>query len=166
MKKTGLIKQNIEKIRIKKIFDCTDAAGYVDKVLSLSIPRSEKRKIGKQFRKLTGATSQEITRLRNRHPYYKKLKNKNHTARQRQRNTFNAGIRKKWTRAELKEFLKLTETHTDIFLASKFARSIPAINAIRRRIILAHKIIDIAGGDVLELIQRDDRTLRNILKKR
>jgi len=140
--KTGLIKQATQKAKLRNTLNVSTIPEYINKILSLNISLPEKRKISKNFKKITGVTSTQIVHARNRHPYYKKLKNKNHNMRQTQRNKKTKQEKKRtWKKSELYEFLKLNGTLTDLQLAIHFKKSIPAINSIRRRINLGKKIM-------------------------
>jgi len=169
---SGLIKQATQKAKIKKINNIPPVDIFVDKILKLDLSVPEKRKIGTQYRELSGLTSGQITYARNRNSYYRKLKNKNHNLRQTVRNKKSKSteqIKRNWSVNELKEFVKLNTKKTDRQLAEYFKRSIPAINSIRRRINSIAKIIKCDQNyntekKKTELIQKNENYLRDLLK--
>jgi hypothetical protein len=135
-KTTGLIDKAILRVRAKKEASSTSPLDYVDKILKSDLPIPEKRKIGKNYRKTFGVTSAEVTAARNRHPYYKKLKNKNSKENQKNRNKIITATRRAWTKSDLELFARLNDTMSDIALARELDRTIPSVNAMRRK----HKI--------------------------
>lgn len=146
-----------------KLFQVSSIFEYISCMINSKISPAEKRRIGIEFLRSTGITAKELERERNLHPYYKALKNRNQNKRQNKRNSINRKKKsEKWTESELKEFVRLNDSCSDMDLAMHFNRSVPGINAIRRRI----NVIKSAGmtHEIEKLIMRDERTLKKILK--
>ena len=158
--KPGLIRQVINKTRKNEINSVEE---YVDKLIYAKLPRSEKLKIGKQFVKQTGISRAEITRARNRHPYYKKLKNANINARLKKRNSRFSGVHKRWTEKELRLFILLTPDLTDSELSEQFERSIPSVNAIRRKLKIIERINN-PDKNIIGLLNKNESELKRILE--
>jgi len=132
--------------------------------------------------KATEYTVKDLEYARNRHPYWKKVKQKGSVERnQLRREKYNFYDRKKygskklWTDEDLKEFLRLNDEKKDWELAKHFERSIPSIQFIRRKIQLALKIAKLDNKKVdkyflLKMIVGDDNILRqqyfDLAKKR
>lgn len=159
---------------IKKLLSAASPEKYIDISVKVNISSSLKGVITRLWLEKSGFTIQDIKYARNRHPYWKSKKQKNHSERTRKRFdefNFSNGTSKKWSRDELREFIKLNDKMTDKELASYFQRSIPAIQGIRRRINLGNKILSAQGNgstkksSLLKYVTVDEKVLRRELAK-
>jgi hypothetical protein len=138
---------SIENKEIVNLLKTKSPAEYVDYCVKSRLKTHEKAKLTKIWLKVTRYTIQDFEYARNRHPYWKKKKLIGSVERNKERlKKFNYyGNKKnktqnKWDEKKLKEFLSLNDVKKDWELAKYFKRSIPAIQHVRRKIMLAKKL--------------------------
>ena len=161
---------------IKKLMAAKTPEQYIDICLKTKLDRSEKGLVTREWLEKTGFGIKDIEHARNRHPYWKKLKSKNHderSARRMKRYDYTPKSKKNispsWDKKELREFLKLNEKLADWQLAERFETSIPAVNHIRRKInmskkILAAKNLPVGATIMLAYVTRAESILSEELK--
>jgi len=163
------LKDVLVKQKVKKLLSSKTPEEYIDNSVKSNLPQREKAKATKIWLSNSSYTIEDISYARNRHPYWKQIKQKNHQERTKKRFVefnYSAGPSKPWDKEELKEFVSLNEKNTDREMAKHFKRSIPSIQAIRRRINLARRIYNLEGKEkvnsaqVLKLIVSDEKVLR------
>jgi hypothetical protein len=168
----GKLTDVLIKQKVKKLLGSKTPEEYIDQSVKSNLPQREKARATKIWLEGTNYTIDDIAYARNRHPYWKAIKQKNHQERTRKRfSDFNygSGISIPWTQELLKQFLDENEKKTDRELAKDFQRSIPSIQAIRRRVNLAHRILNLEGTKkvtksmVLKKIMSDEKVLRKKL---
>jgi hypothetical protein len=147
---------------------------YIDYCTKSNLKSGDKAKLTKIWTSVSKYTVKDLEYARNRHPYWKKLKEKGSVERNKIRlekyyfydNKKNVRSRK-WTDDELKEFLSLNDEKRDWELAKYFKRSIPAIQYIRRKIQLAVKLAEknkVKPSDkryLFKMLLIDEKALRN-----
>jgi len=166
------IKEALLNQKIKKLLSSKTPKEYIDNSVKSSLSQSEKTRATRIWLSQTKYSIKDISYARNRHPYWKEVKQRNHQFRTKKRFSdfnYSSGNSKSWTPDLLKEFLELNDKNTDRELAQKFKRSLPSIQAIRRRINLAHKIFEKEGAGkvsksmVMKKIVSDEKVLRKKL---
>lgn len=168
----GKLTDVIIKQKVKKLLSAKTPEEYIDQSVKSNLPQREKARATKIWLEETDFTIDDIAYARNRHPYWKAVKQKNHQERTRKRFAdfnYSAGPTTPWTQDLLKIFLDENEKKTDRELAQEFKRSIPSIQAIRRRINLANRILNLEGTKkitksmILKKIMSDEKVLRKKL---
>ena len=166
------IKEVLIKQKVKKLLNSRTPEEYIDQSVKSNLPQREKAKATKQWLEESGFTMDDISYARNRHPYWKSVKQRNHQERTRKRfdeYNYSKGGSKPWTEDLLKDFLDHNTEKTDRELAQAFNRSIPSVQAIRRRINIANRIFSLEGKSritknmLLKLIMSDEKVLRRKL---
>lgn len=170
----NMIKDAMTKKKVRKLLNTKTPEEYIDLSFRIDLPQSEKAFATRMWLEQSQYTMQDISRARNRHPYWKSIKQKNHQERTQKRfaqHDYSEGVPRAWTNEMLAEFSDLTEVKTDREMAEYFQRSIPSIQAIRRRINLAKKILGEMGKKritkkmIHTLIQSDEKVLRRKLSE-
>lgn len=166
------IKDALVNQKVKKLLNAKTPEEYIDQSVKSNLPQREKARATKLWLDQTDFTIEDISYARNRHPYWKAVKQKNHQFRTKKRFSdfnYSTGNSQPWTTELLKEFLEVNDKITDRELAKHFKRSLPSIQAIRRRINLAHRMFEIEGASkvtksmVLKKIISDEKVLRKKL---
>ena len=166
------IMEAIIRQKVKKLLSSKTPEEYIDQSVKSKLPQREKARATKIWLESSKYTIEDISYARNRHPYWKAVKQKNHQERTRKRfqdYDFSKGKVRAWTKDELKVFVDQNETMTDRDLAKHFKRSIPSIQAIRRRINLANRMYNLQSDKkvtksmLLKLITSDEKVLRREL---
>lgn len=168
------IKEVLIKQKVRRLLSSRTPEEYIDQSVKSNLPQREKAKATKTWLEQSGFSMDDISYARNRHPYWKSVKQRNHQERTRKRfdeyNYSNGGSRS-WTQDLLKKFLECNNQKTDRELAKEFNRSIPSIQAIRRRINIANRIFSLEGKSritknmLLKLILSDEKVLRRKLEE-
>jgi len=168
-KQMSKIKDVLNKQKVKKILSAKTPAEYIDQSVKSNLPQKDKARLTKIWLEQNEYTIDDIAYARNRHPYWKAIKQKNHQERTRKRfSEYNYSKKKSqpWTEELLKKFVELNDEKTDRELAKSFKRSIPSIQAIRRRINLARRISNLEGkakvtkATIMKHIISDEKVLR------
>lgn len=160
--------------KIKKLLTAKTPEEYVDLTFKSGLTQKEKIMATRLWLENRDYTRADITHARNRHPHWKSEKLKDHLERTKKRfeeyNYSTSKIRS-WTKELLTDFVEKNDSLTDKELAKTFKRSIPGIQAIRRRINIAKRIIEAEGksrptkAGILKLITSDEKVLRRTLEE-
>jgi hypothetical protein len=168
------IKDAVVNPKVKKLLSAKTPEEYIDNSVKSSLSQREKARTTKMWLEKTDFTIEDISYARNRHPYWKAIKQKNHQYRTRKRFSdfnYSTGNSQPWTNELLKQFLDVNDKITDRELAKQFKRSLPSIQAIRRRVNLANRIFEIEGipkaskSLLLKKIISDEKVLRKKLNE-
>ncbi|MDH4262162.1 MAG: hypothetical protein OEV78_03850 [Spirochaetia bacterium] len=168
------IKDVMDNQKIKKLLSAKTPEEYIDNSVKSKLPQRDKARATKIWLEQTDFTIEDISYARNRHPYWKAIKQKNHQFRTRKRFSdfnYSTGNTQPWTIELLKQFLEVNDKITDRELAQQFKRSLPSIQAIRRRINLANRIFELEGAAkvnksmILKKIVSDEKVLRKKLNE-
>lgn len=163
------MKEAVIRQKVKKLLNSKTPEEYIDLSVKSNLPQRDKAMATKVWLGKTKYSIDDIAYARNRHPYWKAVKQKNHQIRTKKRFSeydYSGGKNKPWTPEVLKKFLDSNEKKTDRELAQEFKRSIPSIQAIRRRINLANRVFKLEGASrvnknmMLKKIQCDEKVLR------
>jgi len=166
------IKDALMNQKIKKLISAKTPEEYIDYSVKSNLSQREKTRATKIWLEQNNYTIQDISYARNRHPYWKAIKQKNHQSRTKKRFedfNYSSGASKPWTDDLLKKFLEVNDKKTDRELAKEFKRSLPSIQAIRRRVNLANRIFELEGTSkvtksmILKKIASDEKVLRKKL---
>ena len=168
------IKDALVNQKVKKLLNAKTPEEYIDSSVKSNLSQREKARATKMWLEQTSFTIQDISYARNRHPYWKAIKQKNHQFRTKKRFSdfnYSAGNSQPWTNELLKQFLDVNDKITDRELAKEFKRSLPSIQAIRRRVNLANRIFELEGSTkvtksmLLKKIISDEKVLRKKLNE-
>jgi hypothetical protein len=164
---------SIENKEIVSFIKRQTPSDYIDFCTKSKLGSGDKAKLTKIWLGATKYKIKDLEYARNRHPYWKKLKEKGSVERNKIRlekyNFYDRkkyGRNKKWSDDELREFLKLNDQKRDWELAQHFERSIPSIQFIRRKIQLALKLADINNvkkidkNYIYKMVVEDETVLR------
>ncbi len=160
--------------KIQWLMKAKDPSIYVDRSVKSGLTPGEKMRATRQWLSLNGFSIKDIEYARNRHPYWKSVKRKNHNERTKRRFdefNFSNGNSRRWTSRELGDFLKMTDSTSDRELARHFERSIPSIQGIRRRLNLGRRILLARGTrkirkeSLVKFLITDEEKLRRMLKE-
>ncbi|MDH4199169.1 MAG: hypothetical protein OEV66_02220 [Spirochaetia bacterium] len=169
----SIITDTRTKQKLKKLLNAKTPEEYIDQSVKSNLTQREKARATKLWLEQTNYAIEDIAYARNRHPYWKAIKQKNHQARTRKRFSdfnYSTGNSLPWNDKLLKQFLEINDQKTDREIAKTFKRSIPSIQAIRRRINLANRILKLEGSEkptrtmLLKKINSDEKVLRKKLQ--
>ena len=164
----------------KQILNSKTPAIYIDRCVNSTC--MAKGCIAKEWMKRTGYTIEDIKYARHRHPYWKKMKNKNYSTRNKIRwlkyNYVKDHKRYKWNIENIEFFilvdgmnkqLRDCYEYKDKKLAKMLQTTIPSIQYLRRKRNLVEAILKKQGKRltfkrIIDLIIRDELYLRNYLK--
>ncbi len=168
------IKDALNKKKVRRLLNARTPEEYIDQSIRSNLPQREKAYATRIWLEKSEYTIQDISHARNRHPYWKSVKQKNHQERTQKRfaqYNYSEGNTRAWTNELLGDFIEHNETKTDREMAEFFQRSIPSIQAIRRRINIAKRILQSTGKlrttkkMIHKLIQSDEKVLRRKLSE-
>lgn len=166
------IKDVLQNQKLKKLLSAKTPEEYIDYSVKSNLSQREKARATKLWLDQNEYTIKDISYARNRHPYWKAIKQKNHQFRTKKRFSdfnYSTGNSQPWTDELLKQFLDVNDKKTDRELAKEFKRSLPSIQAIRRRVNLANRLFQIEGvpkitkSMMLKRITSDEKVLRKKL---
>ncbi len=142
----------------KKLLSSENPDQYIDLSVKLKISRGRKAFLSRIWQENTGYTVEDIMFARNRHPYWKEKKQKNHKERTKKRlleHNYSPGLRIEWTDDLIEKFLELNKKKNngryeieDRVLAKEFKTTIPGIQHMRRKMNYVVKILDMEDKKV------------------
>jgi len=158
----------------KKLLNSDNPDQYIDLSVKLDISRGRKAYLSRIWQESTGYTVDDIMYARNRHPYWKEKKQKNHKERTRKRleqHNYSPGLRIEWTDDLIEKFLDLNKKKDngryeieDRVLAKEFRTTIPGIQHMRRKMNYVSRILEmehkkLTKKRVMELIKHSEGIL-------
>ncbi len=163
----------------KKLINARTPDQYIDYSIKLDIPRGRKAFLSRLWQVETGFSVEDIMYARNRHPYWKDKKQKNHKERTKKRleqYDFSTGERIEWTDELIEKFLSLNQRKSngryvleDRVLAERFATTIPGIQHMRRKYNYAVNILNFEKKNIthkrlMELMTQSEGILYRMLR--
>lgn len=158
----------------KKLLNSNNPDQYIDLSVKLNISRGRKAYLSRIWQENTGYNVDDIMYARNRHPYWKEKKQKNHKERTQRRlkeHNYSPGLRIEWTDELIEKFLEMNRKKKngryeieDRILAKEFKTTIPGIQHMRRKMNYVQRILQyenkkITKKRVMDLIRQSEGIL-------
>lgn len=126
----------------KYLMEATTPEDWIQRSLEVIVPRGRKSALAGLWLKDRKFTSADLKHARNRHPYWKQIKQNGYKERNKKRwSKFNFLTKKqKWSEDKIKRFLKVHSLYVDRELAEMFETTIPGIQHWRRKLKLVDRI--------------------------